>query len=145
MMSIVAKILQSPLIGLFVIAGAVWLVVERTQFLSSALTAEGEVIELIETTDRDMERVLLPKVSYRDADGQEHTFVSSDDGFFLGYHAGQRVEVFYSADGADERINSFASLWAVPMIIGFMGVLLTGFGFFLMRSSGQPFEAESER
>lgn len=130
--SLIARVLYSPLIGLFLLAGAAYMVVEQQQFVSSASVAEGEIIELVRTTNRNNERVDLPRVSYVDAAGQEQIFLHTSSGFW--YHKGQTVRVYYSQDGTDERVGDLASMWGIPVLISLMGVVFTGFGFMLSRA-----------
>ena len=131
---VLIRLLYSPILGLLMLAGAAYLIVEQNQFRASAAAVEGEVIELIKTSTQDHDDVLLPKVRYVDNDGQEKIFIADNEGFIIGYHAGQTVSVLYSEDGSDARLDDFTSVWAIPAITGSMGLLFTGFGIMLMRS-----------
>ena len=127
--------------GLIALLGAGYLVVEDQQFRSGALPAEGTVVELTRSTNRDGDRVLLPNVRYTNKAGKQKTFLVGEDRSIFGYAKGQKVAVLYSKDGSDERLDSLTSRWGIPGIIGFMGLLLTGVGA-LMGSPGSVVEGE---
>ena len=122
--------------GLIALLGAGYLVVEDQQFRSSGRAAEGTVVELTQSTDRDGDSVLLPKVRYTNKAGKKKTFVVMEDHSLFGYAKGQKVAVLYSKDGSDERLDSLTTRWGIPGIIGFMGLLMTGVGLWMGSSSG---------
>ena len=87
---VLIRLLYSPILGLLMLAGAAYLIVEQNQFRASAAAVEGEVIELIKTSTQDHDDVLLPKVRYVDKDGQEKTFIADNEGFITGAGEGRR-------------------------------------------------------
>jgi len=114
--------------GLIALAGSGYLLWEGQQFRASALSAEGTVIELIRSTDRDGDTVLLPNVRYTNEAGKERTFVLRDNRSIFGYATGQEVPVLYNEAGTDERLDSLTSRWGIPGIIGLMGLIFTTVG-----------------
>ena len=104
---------------------------EGESFRSSALAAEGTVVELVRSTNRDGDRILLPNVRYTNQAGEQKTFLVEEDRTLFGYAKGQTVSVIYSPDGTDARLDSVTSRWGVPGVIGLMGLIFTGVGVFM--------------
>ncbi|WP_455753857.1 DUF3592 domain-containing protein [Streptomyces griseorubiginosus] len=70
-----------------------------------------------------------PVVEFTSADGTARTFRSSTGSNPPSYDKGDRVEVLYRADSPDDaRINGFAYLWLLPLILGGIGLLFAGVG-----------------
>lgn len=70
-----------------------------------------------------------PVVQFTSADGRSRTFRGSTGSNPPAYDLMERVEVLYRADSPeDARINSFFSLWLLPLIFGGIGLLIIGIG-----------------
>ena len=132
MKNLISKLLFSPIPGLFVLTMTAYIVIEQLHFRANAHAVEGEVVDLVLSV-YDGDESLLPSVQYTDSSGTTHTFTSDNEGLF-GYHEGQTVPVLYSEDGSEARLDDFTHRWAMPGLWGFMGLVLTGFGFYMMRN-----------
>jgi hypothetical protein len=68
-----------------------------------------------------------PVVEFTSADGTQRKFEDSTGSKPPAYEVGERVEVLYRADSPeDAKINSFSSLWLLPLIFGGLGLLIAG-------------------
>ncbi|RII17822.1 hypothetical protein DSC45_13040 [Streptomyces sp. YIM 130001] len=95
--------------------------------LTSSERAEGTVVAL--ELDRGAEPVTYPVIEFAAADGTRHTFRDSVGSQPPAYDKGEQVEVLYDADSpGDAEINSFVSLWLLPLIFAGAGLLLVTLG-----------------
>lgn len=122
-----------PIIGLAMLAGAFYSYSSTQQFLSSALTTDGKVIELIRSRSQDSV-TYRPVVQFVARDGSNIEFSSNSGSNPPSYSRGQTVEVLYREDAPEKaKINSFFSLWGLPVILGSLGAVfvLIGSSMFL--------------
>jgi len=128
-----------PAIGGLLLVGALLLWNHTRQFIASAYTTRGTVVDLVE--DRDSDGVTYsPVVRFTAPDGQEVTYTESFSGNPAPYDVGESVEVLYSRDQPRKgRIKGFMSLWMGPVILGGMGTLfaLIGGGILLAQHGGK--------
>lgn len=104
----------------FMVLGAVALVVaallaaRTAEFVRSAARAEGEVVRLNAGGSH-------PEVAFTTTTGERVSYPQG--GFIAGYAVGDRVRVLYdaAAPAATARIDAVGSLWAWPLIVGFLG------------------------
>jgi hypothetical protein len=117
-----------PLIGGLLLVGALLLWNNTRQFVASAYTAQGKVVELIEKRDSDGV-TYSPVVRFTAPDGREVTYTESFSGNPAPYDPGDGVEVLYSREQPGKaRIKGFMSLWLGPVILGGMGAVFTAIG-----------------
>ncbi|MGW6057490.1 DUF3592 domain-containing protein [Streptomyces sp. NPDC055189] len=70
-----------------------------------------------------------PVVQFTAAGGKSRTFEGSTGSNPPAYDLMEKVEVLYRADSPqDARINSFISLWLLPLIFGGIGLVIGGIG-----------------
>ncbi|MFJ3638338.1 DUF3592 domain-containing protein [Streptomyces sp. NPDC090108] len=70
-----------------------------------------------------------PVVAFTAADGVRRTFTGSVGSKPPAYDEGERVEVLYRPGSPeDARIDSFVSLWLLPLVFGGIGLVITGVG-----------------
>jgi len=111
-------------IGLALATVAVLIVMNTRKFIARAESARGTVVEM--AGDRDG---YAPVVKFRTAKGRERSFEEAGRSNPPSYAVGERVQVLYDPKHPDDaRIDSFSDLWALPMILGGMGVLFAGIG-----------------
>lgn len=82
--------------------------------------AAGKVVEL----RRDSDSTYRPVVSFRTAQGQPVTFVTSWATNPPAYRVGDSVNVIYDAAAPDQaRIDSFIAFWAGTLILGLIATI----------------------
>lgn len=143
-----------PLIGLAALMGAWMLYSNARQFVATAVTAEGTVVELVRSRSSDS-TTYAPRVTFTDAQGRAHAFTSRTSSNPPAYHVGETVRVLYRAESPQQaRIDGFFSLWGGALIVGILGSVfaLVGLGMVLvpmlrqrraaqLRASGRRIEA----
>jgi len=120
-------------IGLGMLAGAFFLYKNTSEFVSSAIVVEGEVVDF-ETHRSDGSTMYAPVVNFRAQDDSPHQFVSSVSSNPASYDIGEKVEVLYAeSDPQGAQINGFVSLYLGSLILGVMGSIffLIGGGIIL--------------
>lgn len=122
------------IVGACLLAGAIYLYIDKQAFLEKAETTQGTVIELIPKRSKDS-TTYSPLVSFTTKSGQEITYTSSTSSNPPSYDVGENVQIFYDpANPNDAEINGFFSLWLGVIILGFIGIV-----FFLIGSLGVLF------
>jgi hypothetical protein len=124
------------LIGLGLLGGAYFAYHHTSQFLASAVTAQGTVIDLARSGQTGSgtgttSSTYRPVVSFEDHNGEPVEFISTLGSNPPSYRKGDQVGVLYLEDDPqDAVINSFMSLWFVAVLLGAMGTvfLLVGLG-----------------
>jgi hypothetical protein len=119
-------------IGLVLITAALYFYQKQRAFQERALTAQGTVIELLESTS-DNSIVYKPLVLFKTKEGKEVKFTTSFSTSPPSYSVGESVEVLYdSAEPNSASINGFTSLWLGPLICGVLGMIFFLIGFFII-------------
>ena len=122
------------IIGACLLAGAIYLYIDKQAFLEKAETAQGTVIEMIPKRSKDS-TTYSPVVSFTTKSGQQINYTSSTSSNPPSYDVGENVQIFYDpANPNDAEINGFFSLWLGVIILGFIGIV-----FFLIGSLGVLF------
>ena len=128
------------IIGLGMLIGSFFLFQNTQNFLQEAVTADGEVIELIRSESRNSSSGSKKNVSYRPvvefktSDGTVVEFTSSTGSNPASHSRGEAVEVLYEELTPEKaRIKGFFSLWGASLIVGCLGGIffLIGFGIIL--------------
>ena len=97
------------LVGMGMLLGTFFIYDNTRSFLSSAVKAEGTVIELVRSRSSDS-TTYRPVVRFS-LNGQQLEFTSSSGSNPPGYSRGEKVEVLYTPTNTqDARINSFFSV-----------------------------------
>jgi hypothetical protein len=111
---------------------------QTLDFQNNALTSSGTVLKLEEDQNTDGGTDYFPVVSFKTKSGQTIQFTS--DSSYNDTKVGAKISILYlPADPAKAKLDSFQSLWLLPLIFGIFTVvlLLLGLGFlnqFLTRS-----------
>ena len=93
-------------------------------FKKIAVEAQGSVIELKEGSSgaSNSHTVFYPVIRFADKAGQEHTLYSRTGRYPPKYAVGDHVSVLYNpANPNDAKVNSFAALWSMTLILGILG------------------------
>ncbi|MBZ4033667.1 DUF3592 domain-containing protein [Flavobacterium sp. 17A] len=117
------------IIGAGLMAGAIYLYVDKQAFLEKAETVQGTVVEMIPKRSKES-TTYSPVVSFKTKTGQTITYTSSTSSNPPSYNVGESVTIFYDpADPNDAEINGFFSLWLGVLILGFIGTVFFLIGF----------------
>ena len=137
------KLLLIPTI-FFCLAGLVCLVVfllnltQTLDFQNNALTSTGTIIKLEERPDSDGGNDYYPSVSFKTKSGQTIQFISETS--YNDGKLGAKINILYlPTDPTKAKLDTFESLWLLPLIFGVFTVVLLIFGLaflnqFLTRS-----------
>jgi hypothetical protein len=105
------------------LGGAVWAYFKQRRTMETRVTATGTVVELVSTAGR-RGSIYCPVVEYALPSGETIRFTSEFGSRPAGHRVGQSVNVRYDpADPQKAEIESTVSLWLVPLILAFMGVI----------------------
>lgn len=141
---------KNPLVPkLFIGTGCVLLVaasataIHTWHFTRTAQRTTGTILEMRQKTDKGSGDVTYaPTFQFEDAAGAQHTVASSFYSSPPEFHAGDNVSVLYRPDAPRRaRIVSFRQLWALPIVLGVMGVVAVPLGVILLKRNTPPAEA----
>lgn len=127
-------------LGVAMLAAAVYMYGNTRSFLAGAVRANGTVVALqrtesLEHDDHHTYQTVsyFPIVQFTDASGKRIEFTSDSGSNPPAWSRGDKVEVLYHADAPEKaRINSFMSLWFGPLLVGGLGVVFTAVGIVLI-------------
>lgn len=120
-------------IGVGLLTGAFLLYKTTSSFLGEANTAEGTVVDVVQSRSGDSTNY-RPVVRFTHQNGEKIEFISSSGSNPPSYSKGEKVPVSYDpAEPQTARINDFFSLWGGPTILGVVGgaFFLVGAGLIL--------------
>ncbi|OQB90703.1 MAG: hypothetical protein BWX84_01763 [Verrucomicrobia bacterium ADurb.Bin118] len=141
---------KNPLVPkLFIGTGCVLLVaasataIHTWHFTRTAQRTTGTILEMRQKTDKGSGDVTYaPTFQFEDAAGAQHTVASSFYSSPPEFHVGDNVSVLYRPDAPRRaRIVSFRQLWALPIVLGVMGVVAVPLGVILLKRNTPPAEA----
>lgn len=112
-------------VGLGLLAGCFGAYTRTKRFLAAAREARAEVVGMDERHGGSSQsRSYHPILRYRTQEGVTKEIVSSVGSNPPRYKKGDSVAILYDpAKPDDMRIHSFANVWLVPLILGFVGVI----------------------
>ena len=111
------------LLGIAMLAAALFLYQGTRSFLAEAARTEGTVVNFLQTY-ADHGVTYAPVVHFVNRNNETIVVVSSTATNPPAYAKGEKVEVLYfPAKPQEARINSFFSLWGGPVILGAMGAI----------------------
>jgi len=109
------------IIGLGMLVGSFFLYQNTAGFLTSAVEAEGVVIDLVRKRSSDS-TTYAPTVRFTTANGTMIEFTSSTSSNPPSYSRGEQVAILYLPAQPDEaKIDSFSSLWGGTIILAGIG------------------------
>ena len=123
------------LIGLGLLTGGGLSFKHTSEFISQALRAQGEIVELqFSRGDSKSSGSYYPVVKFLTTDGKEITFKSGTGSNPAGFKLGDKVEVYYSANEPSKaEINTFFRLWFLTVLLLGMGTVFSAIpGLFLL-------------
>ncbi|WP_026971372.1 DUF3592 domain-containing protein [Aliagarivorans marinus] len=121
-------------IGLAMLAGAYFMYSNTQSFVSSAVTTEGVVTQLIRSRSSDSTSY-YPVVRFKIKSGREIEFSSSTGSNPPSYSEGERVEVLYLESAPQEaEINAFFPLWGGVAVLGGLGAIFSIIGLSIFAS-----------
>lgn len=113
-------------IGILLMVGAVIFAYWTYAWVSTATVVDGQVIEVIRrtsTTRKSPKVTYAPRVTY-DLDNQVHEFVPLMSASLPAFEVGEFVKVVISSNREREAIGSFWQLYAVPICLFLIGIVL---------------------
>ena len=115
--------LCSGLAALGLLGGAAWTYFKQQRTLQSRVATTGTVVELTQqNTTRGY--ILCPVVEFTIPSGEKIRFTSEFGSRPASHTIGQSIAVRYDpADPQKAEVESAMSLWLVPLIMVFMGVI----------------------
>lgn len=117
------------LIGLGLLGGAGYLVLDTRGDIARAETAAGSVIDLIGERDSDGGTVYYPRVRYVTRSGETVEFTAAVGSSPPSFDVGEEVSVLYDPAAPEEaRIDTFFQLWFGAVILGGIGLVFTLIG-----------------
>ncbi|MFM9842727.1 MAG: DUF3592 domain-containing protein [Dongiaceae bacterium] len=118
------------LVGIGLLAAAVYCFVATWQFIGGAVTADGVVVALEERWDSDhSDYTYYPRVAFETEDRRKFEFTSDTGSRPAAFDIGEPVRVLFDpARPGAARIDSFLQLWLLPLVLGGIGTAFAGFG-----------------
>jgi hypothetical protein len=115
--------LCSGLAAFGLLGGAAWTYFKQQRTMQSRVATTGTVVELTrQNTVRGY--ILCPVVEFSIPSGEKIRFTSEFGSRPAGHTIGQSIAVRYDpADPQKAEVESTMSLWLVPLIMVFMGVI----------------------
>jgi hypothetical protein len=120
------------LIGIAMLIGALYLYNDTNNFLKTAISSNGIVLELIEVRNSSKNSITYkPLVEFTDNRNKTIRFSPSSSSNPPSYSEGEEVEVLYnSAKPNEAKIKSFFSVWGATLILGIIGAILFIIGIY---------------
>ena len=117
-------------IGLLLLGLAVFVAWNTTAWLKRTVEAQGTVIEMLRTRDKDDGGWMYePVVRFQTAEGKTVQFEAGFRSSPPAYRIGASVPVVYLPEAPERaQIRGFLSLWMGPMIMAFIGLIFFGIG-----------------
>jgi hypothetical protein len=115
-------------VGSALILTAITLSIREHVWISRAGIAEGRVVGMAHSRSVKGKSGRAPTVSYRRADGSEHTFTRSYFTANPAYDTGERVIVAYDERSGEARIVRFGERFGAAAVLGAVGITLLSLG-----------------
>jgi hypothetical protein len=117
------------LIGLGLLGGAAFLVVDTRNDIARADKADGTVVALIGERDSDGDTMYYPRVRFITRSGNPVEFTGSVGSSPAAFDVGEPVAVLYDpAEPEEARIDSFFQLWFAALVLGGIGLVFAAIG-----------------
>ena len=118
--------------GALALLGAFYLFTGTKEFIQTSVTAQGVVIDLVESRSDDS-ITYAPRVQFETSDNEIIEFQSSSSSNPPSYSRGETVEVLYQEySPQDAQINGFFSLWGGACIVAVIGLVFFLIGAILI-------------
>ncbi|VWB54642.1 hypothetical protein BLA23254_02499 [Burkholderia lata] len=111
------------LLGLVLLAGMIYSIVDTRSFLKAAEVANGQVVALNAGGSH-------PEIAFVTSTGEHVSYAQG--GLVFGMKVGDAVQVRYLASSpkASATLDRFLAIWTVPIFLGFFGISAVLGGFF---------------
>lgn len=132
----------SIVFNIFLVVGLIMLTISGIicynvkKFNATAVKTSGTVIDLIaKRSSSGKSSTYSPVVTYNDASGTKHRYISSFSSNPPGYDIGETVEILYDPKKPDDATIAGWSEYFGAMICGILGLVfsLTGLGYHIVR------------
>ena len=138
-----ARVGRALLGGFFILIGIGMLIwcglwfSDRISNLDNYVLTNGTVIEFEKSKDPEGSGYSYsPNVSFKDRQGVEHIYNSSNASDPPAYDIGEKVEIYYNSnDPEDAFINSFLEKWVIGIVLGIVGIVMVPIGVWLIISA----------
>ena len=138
--------MKHKLIGLFLLIlsilellGGCYFYFDTKTFLSTAESASGTIVELVEKSSSDGS-TYAPVFTFKDTLGTTHKVESSVSSSPAAYSVNEKIKVFYlSKEPNEAKIDSFFSLWGgatVLAVVAFFTFIMSLFFIFKRQRIG---------
>ncbi len=110
-------------------------------FKSSAIKADGEVIDLLESSGSDGGVMYSPVFAFSDQNGERHEIHSSVASYPPSHSKGEKVIVYFPSGAPKKaKLDGFFSMWGLAAIAGIcsVGNYVMGIVFLLIARSVRP-------
>ena len=115
-------------VGISALLVALLVYIITTSFLQTAEKANGVVIDLHRSVSSDS-TTYRPEVEFETLAGEKIRFISNTGSNPPSFSRGEKVEVLYQQDEPQQaKINTFLSLWLLPLLFGVLGFIFTAIG-----------------
>ena len=122
-----------PAVGLVLIAVGAVVWARTRRFVAESFRVTGTVVGLSARRGSKGGTTYSPVVEFATREGAVRQFTDPVSSRPAGYSVGERVEVLYHYRDHDRaRLASRFRLYFVPALLGFMGLIFAGVGFFVM-------------
>lgn len=123
------------LIGLALLAGAVFARLQVSRAEANFVSTQGDVVAMVRGTGRSSGST-APEVRFIARDGRSYTVRGTVYSNPPAHKVGDRVDVQYDpANPADARINDFLNTWFLPLLLGGLGCLFGLIGVAMLGSA----------
>jgi len=117
------------LVGLGLLVGAFFAVTHTLSFRSISKTAEGVVVDLVESRGDKGSTLYKPVVEWADPAGRKRRFTGSVASSPPSYSRGEKVALRYDPSNPESaRVDSFMENWFVGLSLSLMGMVFTAIG-----------------
>jgi len=117
-------------LGVGLLIGAVYSANNSYEFKNAASLTQGKVVDYIKRRSNDG-TTYAPVIEFVTEKNTTVEFTSSSSSSYRSYSIGDKIDVLYLENNPNNaRINSFMSLWFLPIILGFIGSVFFGIGLY---------------
>lgn len=116
-------------IGIAMLVGAFLVYQNTSEFIASALKAEGHVIDFNANRSSNSSTTYAPVIKFVASDDKEYKFVSSVSSNPPSYDVGEVVEILYrESNPNDAQVNGSFSLHFGGLMLGILGSVFLSIG-----------------
>jgi hypothetical protein len=129
---------------LFVLVAAAF-AVYRCAYLKHAVLTRAKITNLIESKDKDGDKLYAPVYVFTDQRGESVKVISSTASFPPAGEVGDTIEVLYDPANPRHSIqNTFFSIWGLPTILGGLSLVYIAIFAAIAFFAGRHLKKQSE-